>query len=180
MRREKHGLFTQVTGPLWLNFLNIFISVLSVPFSINIITLSRLQGRIPVALNFQVRVRNDYRTLRMIEMRHRSRYQKVAQLHFEQLSFLVKEKERAIDRLYHDHGLLIGPEVTDHKVVGIPFKVERVDFLIRRKCIVMHYQGNCQLPGVQHADGDGALRIGPLEVLLSYFGAYQFCGTIDL
>ena len=95
-------------------------------------------------------------------MRHGSWYQKVAQLNFEQLRLLVKEKERAIDRLHHDNGLLIGPEVTDHKVVGIPFEVERVDFLVRRECIVMYNQGNGQLPGVQHADGNGAFRIGPL------------------
>ena len=82
----------------------------------------------------------------MIEMRHGSRYQKVAQLNFEQLRLLVQKKERAIDRLHHDHGLLIGPEVTDHKVVGIPFEVESVDFLIRRERIVMHNQGNSQLP----------------------------------
>ena len=146
MRREEHGLLTQVTSPLWLNFLNIFISVLGVPFSIDVVSLSRLQGRIPVALNFQVRVSYDYCALRMIEMRHGSRYQKVAQLNFEQLRLLVKEKERAIDRLHHDHGLLIGPEVTDHKVVCIPFEVESVDFLIRRERIVMHNQGNSQLP----------------------------------
>ena len=79
----QHGLFTQVARPVRLYLLHILVSVLRVPLRINVIPLSRLQGSVPIALDLQVRVSNDDRTLWVVEFNHGSRDQEIAQLHLE-------------------------------------------------------------------------------------------------
>ena len=43
----------------------------------------------------------------------------------------MQKEESAIDGLNDNDRLLVCSEVTDHKVVGIPFEIQRVDFLVR-------------------------------------------------
>ena len=83
MGGEQHGLFTQVARPVWLYLLHILVSVLRFPLRINVIPLSRLQGSVPIALDLEVRVSDDYRTLWVIELDHGSRDQEITQLHLE-------------------------------------------------------------------------------------------------
>ena len=120
---QKHGLLAQVAGPVRLNLLHVLVPILGVALRVNIVPLRSLQGRVPVALDLEVGVGDDYSALWVIEVSHRPRDQKVAQLHFEQLRFLVQEEERSVDGLDDDHRLLIGPEVTDHEVKSITLEV---------------------------------------------------------
>ena len=171
MGSQKHGLLSQVTGPVRLNFLYVLVSVLSVALRVNIVPLRRLQCCIPITFNFKIRVRYDDRALRMIKISHGSGYQKVAQLHFEKLRFLVKEEECSIDRLDDDHRLLVWPEVTDDEVECIALEVQSVDFLVRGERIVVHDEGDCEFSRVQDADSDRVVWIGSFEMLLRDFGA---------
>ena len=107
----------------------------------------------------------------MIKISHGSGYQKVAQLHFEKLRFLVKEEECSVDRLDNNYRLLVRPEVTDDEVESIALEVQSVDFLVRGESIVVHNERDCEFAGVQDADGDRVVWISSFKMLLRDFGA---------
>lgn len=97
MRSQEHGLLAKIARPVWFSFLSILITVLCVSLRINIVALSRLQSRIPIALNLQVRVGYHDCAVGVIEVDHRSWNQKVAELDLKQLRFLVQEEECSIN-----------------------------------------------------------------------------------
>ena len=82
--------------------MNTFISILGVSLRVDVVSLRCLQSSISVTLDLQVRIGDNDRTVRMVEIHHGARDQEIAQLDLEELSLLVQEKESAIDGL-HDH-----------------------------------------------------------------------------
>lgn len=116
----------------------------------------------------------------MVEIDNGAWDQEIAQLHLEQLRFLVKEEKRAIDRLDNDYGLPICSEVANHEVVRVALEVERVDFLILREGVVMNDEGDGEFPRMQHANRHRLVWVSSLEVLLRYLATHKFGRTVHL